>query len=119
MQNEAPFDLSDVTIVNESRSEVRPGDVSVFRTAEDACRYLEAWWVRDGEGTVLSAAGDRLHLTETDPVSVISREPHPNGEHLVLEWLNSHATSVQRARKDAAPLPITLRDLIRYVGFDR
>jgi hypothetical protein len=119
MQDETLVDLSEVTIVNESRSEGRPEDVSLFRTAEEACRYLEPWWVRDGEGTAFSATGDRLLLADTDPVSVRSREPHPDGDRLVREWLRSCAASLQRARGEAVASPTSLTDLIKYCGFQR
>ena len=35
-----PLDLDQVTLVNESRAETEPGDVSVFRTPQAACAYL-------------------------------------------------------------------------------
>lgn len=113
------FDLDDVTLINESRSEFIPGDVTIFRTPEEACRWLEAWWVRDREGSALTANGDRLWLLPTDRVSVRLREPHPEGEQIVRLWLAHTAADVQRARKDARPLPTALRDLVAYVGFHR
>ena len=42
--------LSDIVVVNESRDETTAGDVSVYRSADEACRSLEHWWVENGEG---------------------------------------------------------------------
>lgn len=113
-----PFDLSEVTLVNESRSEMSPGDVSLFRSPAAACQYLEAWWVEGAEGTVLTATGDRLVLAPTEPVSIRSREPHPDGERLVQVWLDALALHVRNARQDQRPLPTSVSDLIAYVGFE-
>jgi hypothetical protein len=114
-----PLDLDQVTLVNESRAETEPGDVSVFRTPQAACAYLESWWVEQGEGFLLTAGGDRLLLTSHPSVSVRTREPHPDGDRLVRLWLAHLAHHIRQARKDAGPPTAALQDLIAYVGFSR
>jgi hypothetical protein len=42
--------LHDIILVNETGSggDLEPADVEVFRSIEDACAYLEPWWLRGG-----------------------------------------------------------------------
>lgn len=121
-------------ILNESRDVNRAGDVSVFRSAGEACRYLEHWWVENCEGFVFSATGHQLVLGVDSDGSVIvaAIEPHPNGGAIVLGWLNALAGSVLEARRvraskgktilgsheESGCLPITIEGLVAYVGFD-
>jgi hypothetical protein len=91
--------LDDVMVVNESASEVQPGDVMVFRTQADACGYLEDWWVRDGEGYAFTARGERVRLAATGTSVVVDRiEPCAEGEEIVRRWLMSAASTLLHAR---------------------
>jgi len=98
--------------VNEGRSGSSPGDVSLYRSPQRACASLEA--VTDRDGRAITANGDRLVCAPTEPVSVGSREPHPDGERLVrlrLEALAEHLRKVQVIAFD--------RGMIPYVPADR
>ena len=127
-------DLADIVIVNESRDEATAGDVTVFRSAEAACAWLEHWWVENGEGFAFTASGERLTLgVETDRVIVVSRQSASGGRTLVHRWLRVAATAVLEARrvKDArgklvlsqaeqdGRLPASVEELVAYVGFTR
>ena len=103
--------------MNANRSETSLGDVSLFRSPQAACASLEAWWVKDREGTAISANGDRLVLAPTEPVSVRSREPHPDGERLVRLWLGALAEHLSKVRRDPDRLPSSVPELIAYIGF--
>jgi hypothetical protein len=127
--------LSDVVLVNESRAEATAGDVSLYRSTGEACRFLEHWWVKDSEGYAFSAAGDRLILgvDQSNNVIVMRREPCAEGKSIVLNWLNSCAVAVLQARRSRAAkgkdilglyeeqghLPQTVEGLIGYIGFSR
>ena len=117
MEPQPPFDLREVTLVNENRTETSPGDVSLYRSPQAACASLEAWWVTDSEGTAITANGDRLVLAPTEPVSVRAREPHPDGERLVRLWLEALAERLWTVRRDLGPLPSSVPELIAYIGF--
>jgi hypothetical protein len=127
--------LTDIVVLNESRDEARAGDVSVFRSANEACAYLEHWWVEDGEGFAFTASGDRLGLgvDSAQRVVVLSREAVPDGAEIVRGWLHAYAAAVLEARRSstrsskAKPhdhevpghLPSSTDDLIACVGFNR
>lgn len=125
--------LEDIVLVNESGDPLVAGDVSVFRSAGDACQYLEHWWVEQNEGFAFSATGERLlfGVDAARRVVVRSRESCPEGEVIVTSWLFNLAVAVRQARRAHAAkgkvsvgdlekvgvLPTTIEGLIAYVGF--
>lgn len=125
--------LADVVLVNESHDVRAPGDVLLFRSAGEACRYLEGWWVEDEEGFVFTAAGERLDLgvDNSGDVVVERREPCADGETIVLGWLRASAAArlatrrsraargraVLSAAEERGDLPGTVEGLIAYIGF--
>ncbi|MEW6640251.1 MAG: hypothetical protein AB1586_07075 [Pseudomonadota bacterium] len=125
--------LADIVVVNESRDEATAGDVSIFRSAGEACSWLEYWWVESGEGFAFTAAGDRLVLgvDENKRVIVIGQEDVPGGIEVVRGWLRTYAATVLDARKanagkgnarlspseERGQLPTSVEGLIAYVGF--
>ena len=124
--------LADIVIVNENKDEASAGDVSVFRSASEACAWLEHWWVEDGEGFAFTATGDRLTLgVDDEAVVVIGRQATPDGPAIVREWLRASALAVLEARRAKARkgratlsrveeqglLPTSVEELIAYVGF--
>jgi hypothetical protein len=126
--------LTDIVVVNESRDLRVAGDVSVFRSARDACSYLEHWWVQDGEGFVFSATGERLLLsTAGTAVIIIGKEAVSDGAEIVRNWLEATAVAVLAARRHRAArgklvlspseelgqLPTSMEALLGYVGFTR
>jgi hypothetical protein len=125
--------LADVTIVNESGAPDDPGDVSIFRSAAEACRYLEHWWVEENEGTARNGRGDRVVLgVEGRKVVVQAIAADPNGSSILLVWLRHAAKALLDARQQKARrnrgllsrseqlgvLPETVEGLIAYIGFD-
>ncbi|MBK8157416.1 MAG: hypothetical protein IPK59_00905 [Rhodospirillaceae bacterium] len=120
--------------MNESRDVSSAGAVSVFRSAGEACRYLEHWWVENSEGFAFSATGHHLVLGVDSNGSVIvtATEPHADGGAIVLSWLSALAESVLEARRvratqgksilgihdESGRLPRTIEGLVAYVGFD-
>lgn len=124
--------LDEIVVVNESAEERRPGDVSLYRSAGDACEALEYWWVRNGEGYAFTASGVRLVLTAKPkgPVTIARRENCLEGPTIVLSWLQSLAETALEARKRVAQsgrailsdaekqgvLPATTEGLIAYIG---
>ncbi len=127
--------LADIVIVNESKVEATAGDVTIFRSVEAVCNYLEHWWVEDGEGFAFTATGERLKLgvDEQSKVVVVNREAAPDGETLVYNWLSTTAIAVLEARRFKAArgkvvlsqseqegqLPTSIEEIISYVGFTR
>ena len=127
------MDLSEIVIVNEDHNEATAGDVTIFRNADAACRWLEHWWVEDGEGSAFTATGERLTLgvDERDRVVVTGREATPDGPTLIQNWLSAAATAVLEARRAKASLgkvvltppeqegrlPTSIEELVTYVGF--
>ena len=127
------MNLAEIVVVNENRDPAAAGDVTIFRNADAACRYLEHWWVEDGEGWAFTASGERLTLgvNEREQVVVLDREPAPDGLDLVHQWLRVAASAVLEARRSKAArgkvipnaseedarLPASVKDLIAYVGF--
>lgn len=125
--------LSDVVVLNESSDMRVAGDVTLFRSAGEACTWIEPWWVANQEGFAFTAAGERLVLevTPEQNVRVERREPHPDGEAIVLDWLRSNALHLLETRKARAEkghlgpggfeergeLPDTIEGLIAYIGF--
>jgi hypothetical protein len=124
--------LDDVVVLNESRDERIPGDVSVHRSEGDACSSIEAWWVENSEGFAFSATGMRLVLDiETSgQVVVVRREECPEGTAIVLGWLQALAQTTLEARNRVAhegrailsyaeeegALPTTVEGLLAYIG---
>ena len=126
--------LSDVIVINESSDERIPGDVSAFRSAGEACRYLEYWWVEEGHGFAFTASGERLILGVFGrEVTVEAIEPHERGAEIVRTWLEALAAAVLDARRHRASkgravlsgfeergeLPRTTEGLLAYVGFEQ
>jgi len=124
--------LFDIVVVNESDDEATAGDVSVFRSAGEACRYLESWWVTENLGVAFTAAGERLSLgIQGEAVVVLERNETPGGEAIVQKWLRHSAAAVLGARKTKAAkfkaalgkceeqgmLPDSIEGLIAYIGF--
>jgi len=125
--------LSDIVIVNESRDEAVAGDVYIFRSAGEACVWLEHWWVENDEGFAFTAAGGRLTLGVDDTKRVIVTGQHdmPGGTEVVLACLRASAAACLDARKAKAEkgkatlsrseelglLPASVEGLIAYVGF--
>lgn len=126
-------DLAEIVVVNESRDESTAGDVTIFRNAKAACSWLEHWWVAEAQGSAFTASGDRLILgvDERNAVVVTGREATQEGATLVQNWLRTAATAVLEARRAKAArgkrtlsaferegrLPISIEELITYVGF--
>jgi hypothetical protein len=126
--------LADIVVVNENRHEATAGDISVFRSAGEACSWLEHWWVENGEGFAFTAAGDRLTLgvDDKDRVIVAGQQDTPGGTEIVLGWLRAYAAAVLDARRALAKkgkvtlsrpeeqglLPESVEGLIAYVGFE-
>jgi hypothetical protein len=126
--------LADIVVVNESRVAAIAGDVSVYRSAGEACRALEHWWIEGDEGAAFTASGERLTLgvTGSGMVSVTGHQAMEGGPGIVRGWLQHAATAVLEARRAKAPkgkvvlsrseeagqLPASLEGLIAYVGFN-
>lgn len=126
--------LDDVVLLNESKEEHAPGDVSVHRSEGEALSEIEGWWVENEEGFAFSAAGERLVLAvgPTGGVFVARRETCPEGPAIVLGWLRALAEARLKARSRAAEdgrailgraeeeeaLPDSVEGLLAYVGFE-
>ena len=123
--------LSDIVLISESEDENIAGDVSIFRSFGEACRYLEHWWVEESHGFAITAMGERLILgVENRAVIVVSREAKPRPE-LVLECWKPTADALLEARESKAIkgkailsgfevarlLPNSTEGLIAYIGF--
>jgi len=124
--------LADVVIVNESPDETA-GDISIFRSAGEACRYLEDWWVREHLGSVFTAQGRRLVLgiNGSNLVFVVEQHETARGPEIILNWLRVSATNLQETRRRKSGkgkavlsafeqqrrLPTTVEGLIAYLGF--
>lgn len=125
--------LDEVVVLNESRDESVPGDVSVYRSEGDALRDIEAWWVENSEGFAFTATGVRLVLAvgPSGEVIVAHREECPEGPAIVLGWLQALAQTTLGARNRVAQngravlsyaeeegaLPTTVEGLLAYIGF--
>lgn len=125
--------LADIVVVNESRDQLAVGDVSLFRSAGEACSWLEHWWVQNDEGFAFTAVGDHLVLgvSGENRVIVASQQTSPGGQELVSGWLRATAISVLDARRARAErgsamlsrseelgqLPTSVEGLIAYIGF--
>lgn len=123
--------LSEIVVVNESSEEAVAGDVSIFRHADDACAWLEHWWVEDKEGFAITAAGHRIELGVGAKQNVIVSgvEEVPTGIDVVRSWLHSVASGVLEERTRKAnkgrfrlspsevdgQLPTTSEGLIAYI----
>jgi hypothetical protein len=124
--------LHDIILVNDGPKTLEPGDVSVFRSAGDACSYLEPWWVEERHGMAFNAFGEKVSLgTDDSRVVVKGYQRHPDGEEIVLCWLNYSARAILEARLHKAAkgklrlgeaetkgvLPTSVEGLVAYVGF--
>lgn len=127
--------LHDIILVNDTGrgDDLEPGAVDVFRSAGDACGYLEPWWVEERHGLAFTAAGEKVTLgVEGLGVFVHGCEPQPDGRQIVLGWLRHSARSILDARRHRAAkgkvrlgrleaegvLPTSVEGLIAYVGFN-
>lgn len=125
--------LDEVVVLNESKDENVPGDVSVYRSEGDAFNHIEAWWVENSEGFAFSASGVRLILGigSSGEVIVARREECPEGPAIVLGWVQALAQTTLDARNRVAQngravlsraeeenaLPVTIEGLLAYIGF--
>jgi hypothetical protein len=125
--------LDEVVVLNESKWENVPGDVSVHRSEGDAFNAIEAWWVENSEGFAFSATGVRLRLGvgPSGEVIVVRREDCPEGADIVRGWLQALAQTTLEARNRVAEngravlsqaeeeraLPTTTEGLLAYIGF--
>src|SRR5215204_1410697 len=91
--------LADIVLVNDSPSEVAPGDVLIFRSFDDARSYLEHWSGQLDDAAFF-ASGDKL-IAGADAhgnVVVERRERQENGQEIVKAWLHHSAQAVLAAR---------------------
>ena len=125
--------LDEVIVLNESRDESVPGDVSVYRSVDEGCRAIENWWVENSEGFAFTATGVRLVLgvNAAGEVIVSRREECAEGPAIVLSWLQALAQNTLEARRRAAKkgktilsraeqvdaLPKSVEGLLAYIGF--
>ena len=125
--------LDEVVILNESKDENVPGDISLYRSEGDALNDIEAWWVEDSEGFAFSATGVRLVLgvAPSGEVIVVRREECSEGPAIVLGWLKALAQSTLESRNRVArkgwailscaeeerALPTSVEGLLAYIGF--
>ena len=126
--------LHDIILVNDSGrgDDLEARNVDVFRSAGDACGYLEHWWVEERHGLALTAAGEQVALgVDGDRVVVDGYEPRSDGQQIVLSWLRHSAQAILDARRHKAAkgkvrlgeveaegvLPTSIEGLIAYIGF--
>ncbi|WP_326524859.1 hypothetical protein [Sphingomonas sp.] len=124
--------LDEVVVLNESRDENVPGDVSIYRSEGEAFSKIEDWWIENGEGFAFTATGVRLVLgVDGGVATVICREQCADGQAIVLNWLQALAQTTLAARNRAAQgqgailsqaeedgaLPTSVEGLIGYIGF--
>ena len=126
--------LHDVILVKDTDGgeDLAPGFVDIFRSAGDACAYLEPWWVEERHGLAFTAAGERVTFgVGGRGVTVEGFEPWPEGPEVVLSWLRHSAQAVLEARRHKAAkgrfrlgqaeaegvLPTSVEGLIAYIGF--
>jgi hypothetical protein len=124
--------LEDVIVVNETRERHVAGSVSIFRSAGDACRHLESWWVEQNEGFALDGRGRQITFGIRNKAVVVERcDPVGGGVELLLTWLQTTASHMQSARTSRAKegklvlglreaqgvLPGSIEGLIAYIGF--
>lgn len=126
--------LANIVVVNESRDQLTADDISDFRSAGEACSWLEHWWVHSGEGFAFTGDGDHLVLgvSANNRVIVTSQQNSPGGQALVLGWLRAAAVAVLDARtaraqrgnatlsrsEELGQLPVSVEGLIAYLGFN-
>lgn len=125
--------LDEVVVLNESRDEKIPGDVSVYRSEGDALNAIEDWWVENSEGFAFTATGVRLVLAvaPSGGVFVERREECAEGPAIVFGWLQALGRTTLEARdrvartgmavlsraEEESALPDTIEGLLAYVGF--
>ncbi|MXO86516.1 hypothetical protein GRI38_10815 [Altererythrobacter aurantiacus] len=124
--------LRDIIVINDSRGIANAGDVTLFRSAGEACRYVEPWWVKEDQGFVLTADGQKVTLGIDGRDVIVRRyEDFPDGRAIVLRWLQYSAQAILTARRHKAQsgkillgeteasgiLPATVEGLIAYIGF--
>ena len=128
--------LDTIILVNESGGgdDLEPGAVDLFRNIDDACAYLEPWWVEERHGLAFTGAGEEVIFgVDGFRVVVDGYEPRPDGHRIVLGWLRRSARAVLDARRHKAAkgklrlrpmeaegvVPASFEDLVAYVGFTR
>jgi hypothetical protein len=124
--------LHDIILVNDSEGGLEPGDVTLFRSAGDACRYLEPWWVEGHQGLAFTATGEKVKLgADGRCVVVQGYDDDPDGPAIVLRWLRHSAQAILETRRHKARkgkvrlgeveadggLPVSVEGLIAYIGF--
>lgn len=118
-----------IGIVNESTSLARAGNVSIFRSAVDACLFFDECC---GAGFVVSPNGDRLNVrVGVDGRMTVERATYPEGQQIVRGWLEARAAKTLADRRRAAlrgelalnaleergEIPSDVEELITYIGF--
>ncbi|WP_143152648.1 hypothetical protein [Marivita hallyeonensis] len=95
--------LSDVIVLNESSNFDQPGDVDIFRNAEEMCDYLEHWFVEENLGFALSGLGLLVELrTDGRKVFATIADEKPAKPETLRQWLVAAASSIHDVRKHKA-----------------
>ncbi len=129
--------LSDVVILNENREYRAAGDVDVFRSLGDACRYLEPWYIEQEMFFTLNGLGQAIEFSVENNmvVGAVNGVSRPDADTLKV-WLVTTAGHVFEARKHRSVkrgvfstpvllgeqeskgvLPQSVEGLIAYIGF--
>ena len=121
--------LAEIGIVNETTSVASAGNVTIFRSAADACLFFDQYC---GSGFVLSVEGDRLEIKDGINEDIeVRRVPYPDGKKIARAWLEARAAKILAERKRAArrgnvvlnavegrdEIPRSTLGLIAYIGF--
>ena len=121
--------LAEIGIVNETTSVASAGNVSIFRSAVDACLFFDHYC---GSGFVLSLDGDRIEINDGTSEDIeVRRVPYPDGKQIARAWLEARAAKTLAERKRAArrgnvvlnavevreELPSSTVGLVAYIGF--
>ena len=93
--------LDEVVLLNESRSADVAGDVSIYRSEDEACAAIDEWWVENSEGFAFTATGVRLvvGVAPKGVVIIIRREPCPEGPAIVRAWLEALVQTTLSTRR--------------------
>ncbi|MBJ3762187.1 hypothetical protein ILP92_05450 [Maribius pontilimi] len=90
--------LQDVIVCNDSPSYDTPGDVTVYRSAEDLCIAIEPWRV-EGVGHILNGHGQRIRLMLRDEAVLAELDEGGTADPETLRsWLRHAARAVHAAR---------------------
>lgn len=116
--------IEDIVVVNENGDPNVAGDVMIFRSAGDACRYVEPWYVEQEAFLALSGTGEQVVFGVRDDVVIVERRASfSGGRDLLLAWLSAKAqhrlkVRAERALEATGVLPDTIEGLVAYLGFD-